>query len=654
MATEALTAGARAAVEGQLVAFKLGEVEFGVDINAVREIVRLPDITPIPQAPDYVAGICNLRGSVLPVINTRTRFKMKESALNEETRLLVVDTAGVHTGLIVDDVKEVMQLEQSSIDLPPAVCKGIDREFLSGIVKIDQGKRLVLILDLKEVVNITIAAAESSGGAAPGHVSDNEEVTVKAEDEEHLVTFKIADEEYAFAIKSVREILRITDITQVPNVPPYVKGLFTIRNQLMPVLELRTLLGVSGLALEHAKEIDVLSAAARKWCDDLKQAIETGSPFVGTRNLRESGFGKWSDNYNSSNGKVIGIMKALRNSFIALFRQADEIIAVAKSDREAAVRILENGIYPLVQSIEEQYARLKPVIAAHTTEDQRVMVVESESMSVGYLVDMVNEVVRIPLSIIDSTPEMAKSERRELRGIAKLKNGERLIMIIDETALVTQNDSALLSQVTSEASKSIASKETGSRSLAQQALDEEQLVTFSIGNEEYGIPVMQVQEINRLTDITSVPRSPEFIDGVTNLRGSVIPVINIRSFFGMPKKDRDDRTRVIIVDLGGVKTGLCVDQVNEVLRVSRTNVVATPALITSSGANKYMDGVLKLQDGKRMVVTLAIANMFNDTEIAALVQVDGGGTAIAGADLPEVHEVKGPKKKAVNASSRKA
>ncbi len=608
--------------DGQLVAFRLDEIEFGVNINSVKEIVRLPEITPVPQVPSYVAGICNLRGNVLPVINTRSRFSMNESKINEENRLLVVETAGVQTGLIVDDVKEVMQIERNCVDPPPLVCKGIDREFLSGIVKIDEGKRLVLILDLKEVVNITLSESGSTGAGQVQSLTNSEKVESKTEDEEQLVTFKIASEEYAFPIESVREILRVTDITHVPNVPSYVKGLFTIRNQLMPVLELRTLLGVNDLAQEYIKEIDLLSEDCRKWFNELKYAIQNNSVFKGARNIRESSYGKWSDNYSSSNSSIVSIIKVLKANFITLFRLADDALALSKSDKSAALNVIDSQIDSLIQEIEHQYKRLKSVIVSHITDDQRVMVVESGAMSVGYLVDMVNEVVRIPESIIDQTPEMAKSERRELRGIAKLKQGERLIMILDDTALVSKKDTAQISKATSEMTQNGKSKDMDTRSLAQQALDEEQLVTFSIGKEEYGIPVMKVQEINRLTEITNIPRAPEFIDGVTNLRGSVIPVINIRKIFGLPTKESDDRTRVIIVELGGVRTGMRVDQVNEVLRVSRTNVVKTPSLIISSGANKYMDGVLKLDGGKRMVVTLDIDKMLNDTEIAALSSVD--------------------------------
>jgi len=110
--------------EGQVVVFRLAEEEFGVDINNVKEIVRLPDITPIPRSPEYVAGICNLRGNVLPVIDTRNRFSMETEATTDHTRLLVVESGGVQTSLIVDSVREVMRMHDAHKEPPPPCLPG--------------------------------------------------------------------------------------------------------------------------------------------------------------------------------------------------------------------------------------------------------------------------------------------------------------------------------------------------------------------------------------------------------------------------------------------------------------------------------------------------------------------------------------------------
>jgi purine-binding chemotaxis protein CheW len=162
------------------------------------------------------------------------------------------------------------------------------------------------------------------------------------------------------------------------------------------------------------------------------------------------------------------------------------------------------------------------------------------------------------------------------------------------------------------------------KSLAQQSMSEEQLVTFTINREEYGIRIMQIQEINRLTEITSVPRAPYFIDGMTNLRGNVIPVINVRELFGLENKEVDDRTRIIIVDIAGNKTGLRVDQVNEVLRLSKHDIENTPAIITSGKSNRFMDGVCKLDGGKRMVMLLDVEQVLDQSELQSMSSLGDG------------------------------
>lgn len=602
--------------EGQLVVFRLSDEEFGVDINNVKEIVRLPDITPIPRSPAYVAGICNLRGSVLPVIDSRIRFSMDVTEATDHTRLLVVETGGVHTGLIVDNVREVMRVTDGHRAPPPSVCRGVEKEFLSGVVKIDEGRRLILTLNLGEVIAID-AGSSGTAGATAGNGVDTD-LSQQAAEEEQLVSFKVAGEEYAFDIAKVREILRVTEITGVPNVPEYVRGLFTIRNQLMPVLDLRRLLGISSLVSEHHKIIDSGIDRHRSWAESVRHAVESGVHFTGGTDHRKTSFGKWLEEYSTSSIDIETALKALKRCRGDLFDAARRALEHRGTSKETALSILDREAQPLLKTTIDRLADLKAVIEAHISEDQRVMVVEADTMNIGYLVDCVDEVIRIPKSVIDETPAIASSKRRELKGVAKLNNGERLIMIMDESALVSREASRVLSDIHSGTGSTTKDDSAQAKSLAQQSQAEDQLVTFSINKEEYGVRIMQVQEINRVTDITSVPRAPHFVDGVTNLRGNVIPVINIRELFGLENKDIDDRTRIIIVDIGGAKTGLRVDQVNEVLRLMKQDIEKTPSIVTAGGANKYMDGVCKIDSGKRMVMLLDVERILGEKELRFL------------------------------------
>ena len=129
------------------------------------------------------------------------------------------------------------------------------------------------------------------------------------------------------------------------------------------------------------------------------------------------------------------------------------------------------------------------------------------------------------------------------------------------------------------------------------AKEESQLVTFLLKDEEFGFDIMSVQEIIRLPKMAKVPRSPAYVDGIANLRGVVLPIIDMRPRFGMDRTESTDRTRVLVVDIDGVKTGLRVDRVKQVTRVSRGEMETPPPAIRGTSAH-YLDGVVKLEKGQ--------------------------------------------------------
>ena len=107
-----------------------------------------------------------------------------------------------------------------------------------------------------------------------------------------------------------------------------------------------------------------------------------------------------------------------------------------------------------------------------------------------------------------------------------------------------------------------------------------QLVTFSIGEEEFGVDILSVQEIIRMMDITKVPRAPEFVEGVINLRGKVIPIIDLRRRFGLSTRDHDKHTRIIVIEINNMIVGFVVDSVSEVLRIPSSTVEPPPKRTT--------------------------------------------------------------------------
>ncbi len=138
-----------------------------------------------------------------------------------------------------------------------------------------------------------------------------------------------------------------------------------------------------------------------------------------------------------------------------------------------------------------------------------------------------------------------------------------------------------------------------------------QLVSFRIGEEEFGVDILKVQEINRMLEVTRVPNAPEFVDGVINLRGKVIPIIALRRRFGMERKDNDKNTRIVVVELEGKIVGFVVDAVREVLRIPRSVTEAPPPIVAGIGA-EYIKAVGKLEG--RLLILLDLDGVLSEGE----------------------------------------
>ncbi len=132
----------------QLVSFMLAEEEYGVEVLKVREIIRMPTITKMPNTPQYVEGIINLRGKVIPIISMRKRFGLPECESSSRTRIIIMDVTGSLTGFIVDGVSEVIRIRSSEIQPPPSMVLsgGIGQEFITGVF--NHAERLLIIMDI--------------------------------------------------------------------------------------------------------------------------------------------------------------------------------------------------------------------------------------------------------------------------------------------------------------------------------------------------------------------------------------------------------------------------------------------------------------------------------------------------------------------------
>jgi purine-binding chemotaxis protein CheW len=308
----------------------------------------------------------------------------------------------------------------------------------------------------------------------------------RASDELQLVSFHVAEQEYAIAIEDVQEIVQTPDtIIHVPHAEPHVIGVMTLRSRLLPLVSLRCLFGLDEQPL---------------------------------------------------------------------------------SDRT------------------------------------RIVVLALGSTSVGVAVDGVSEVLRVDKSCVDAVPALLAKDAAmaDISQICRLDGGNRLVSIV--TARHLFNHPAIQNALTD---TSLMERDVAD-DLADSAADlddDEQFVVFRLGKEEFGVPIHSVQEIVRVPDdLVHVPKAPAYVDGVINLRGSVLPVVDLRQRLGLPRVERSVNQRIMVFVLDGVCTGFIVDQVAEVLKIAKSVITPSPNLSSEQG--QLLSRMANMESQRRMVQLL--------------------------------------------------
>ena len=141
---EELTEEMDDAMQGRFLTFDIGREVFGIEIRVVKEIVGIQPINPLPESPDYVCGVINLRGRIIPVVDMRLKLKKDAAEYTDRTCIIVIETGRISAGLIVDQVAEVLSIGKESIAPPPELGTGISNRYISGIGKVGDGVKLLL------------------------------------------------------------------------------------------------------------------------------------------------------------------------------------------------------------------------------------------------------------------------------------------------------------------------------------------------------------------------------------------------------------------------------------------------------------------------------------------------------------------------------
>ena len=437
-----------------------------------------------------------------------------------------------------------------------------------------------------------------------------------------LVSFQIGREEFAFPMEHVREILRVQTPKEVPGAPEHLLGVLTVRGQILPIVDLRRLLRQTSFASDHVGACRLASAEYQAWL--AQTGSGTGNEDLHRVTAAAEQLRSWLSAFNSSSQALTETLAQARGLNEHVSKQAS---AVANHNLDAkGLDAFNQDIVASAKAIVSALHTFEEQVEGNIREDQRIIVVDSNGFQLGLVVDHVNEVLGVQEDAIEAPPNVAHQEGVSLSGIAKLDDGNRLILLLAAGNLLDHN---VLSKIAeglegADAATATAAEETkhGDKKKEEengQNGEELQLVTFLLGKEEYGIPIARIQEIDRLSKITQTPKAPKFVEGVTNLRGEVIPVLSTRMLFALEEKASDDHTRVIIVDLGGAKTGLVVDSVKEVLSISSSNIAPPPASISNGVDGQFISGIGKVENGKRMIVLLDVGKVLTRGEQSELV-----------------------------------
>jgi purine-binding chemotaxis protein CheW len=208
------------------------------------------------------------------------------------------------------------------------------------------------------------------------------------------------------------------------------------------------------------------------------------------------------------------------------------------------------------------------------------------------------EILRISSDIIDPVPAILTrgAAEAQIQGICRLEGGQRLVSILSSDHLF--RDQALVEQISSQTEKN---HDMGAADGSSH--DDEQFIVFQLGGEEYGLPIEVVDEVVRVPDaLTRLPKAPAFIEGVMNLRGRVVPVIDQRRRFRFEGQGQKRRERIVVVRIDHMQAGFIVDTVSEVLKISQAQLRPTPDLAADGG--QVIDRIANIEIEGRMILLL--------------------------------------------------
>jgi purine-binding chemotaxis protein CheW len=466
-----------------------------------------------------------------------------------------------------------------------------------------------------------------------------------------FLTIKVGDERFAVPASDVAEVIRSPAVTRVPLGPTSLVGVANLRGAVMPVVSLRALLGTEGeppassrvivinrgapvgLVIDEVTALGAvdgvldtdgsnIAASARLIDLDGLLARDFGSLLRRPRQPHSSSYLAELEHERTIDEEAFVSFEVCGQDFALPLDRVCEVVALPT---DVAVVPRTDAVMLGVMTLRGQ---LLPLVSLHgllglrrhsqDSSRSRVVVARVGEGLVGLVTDGMKEILRVPSSVIDPVPTVLTrgAAEAEVQGICRLDGGRRLVSILSADRLF--RDGSTDGRISPRTTESVDMSTTETRSDS-----DEQFIVFQLGGEEYGLPIASVDEVVRVPEaLTRLPKAPAFIDGVMNLRGRVVPVIDQRRRFDFEGRGERRRERVVVVTIDHMQAGFVVDGVSEVLRIPASQLRPTPEI--AGDRSQVIDRIANIEVEGRMILLLDPHELLDRAEKELLAAMNEG------------------------------
>lgn len=472
----------------------------------------------------------------------------------------------------------------------------------------------------------------------------------KAKDQAaQALTITVAGERLAIPANDIAEVIRNPAVTRIPLSPPGLLGVANLRGTVIPIVSLAVLLGKApeasaarrvvvvgerqpvGLTIDEASSLDRFDKL--KSGQDPVRFIDVGELVTRQFGARPKPalaatsaltFGTKIDSESAEATEAFFSFEIAGQEFALPLTHVREVLAVPATvaivprtdDAMLGAITLRNRLLPLVS-----LAALLGLGGREAAASARIVVAAIGGVRVGLVVDALKAIVRATSGQIDPVPLVLTRGKQEahIQAICRLDDGRRLMSILSADHLLADGLAERL------AADSGDNEEEHMGDGAAHA-GTEQFVIFQLGEEHYGLPIFSVSEVVGLPDkLIKLPKAPKFVEGVMNLRGQIVPVIDQRRRFDAPASRGGGKSRIVVVRIGKSLAGFVVDGVSEVLSVNSAQLRASPEL--ASRQSKVIPRIANLEQDGRMILLVDPQELLDRAEQDMIAAMHGNASA---------------------------